>query len=59
MIKCEVLGKASLVIEKGSVVFVDERQFELARGILKPVVQKSEPKEEEPKEAKPKSKSKK
>lgn len=57
MIKCEVLGKTSLVVEKGSVVLVDERQFELARRVLKPVELK---KAEEPKaEEKPKSKSKK
>jgi len=57
MIKCEVLGKTSLVVEKGSVVLVDERQFELARRVLKPVEHKQadEPKAEE----KPKSKSKK
>ena len=57
MIKCEVLDKTSLVIEKGSVVLVDERQFELARRVLKPVELK---KAEEPKaEEKPKSKSQK
>lgn len=49
MIKCEVIGKTSLVVEKGSIVLVDERQFELARRVLKPV-------KDEDKEAKPKKK---
>lgn len=56
MIKCEVLGKTSLVVEKGSVVLVDERQFELARKVLKPIADKKAEKVEEPKaeEEKPK-----
>ena len=54
MIKCEVLSKTSLVVDKGSVVYVDERQFELARGILKPIEKASEPNAEE----KPKRKTK-
>lgn len=56
MIKCEVLGKTSLVVEKGSIVLVDDRQFELARRVLKPVEMKKaeEPKAEEEKPKKSK-----
>jgi len=45
-----------LVVEKGSVVLVDERQFELARRVLKPMADKKAEKVEEPKaeEEKPK-----
>lgn len=46
MIKCEVIGKTSLVVEKGSIVLVDDKQYELARRVLKPVDHK---KAEEPK----------
>lgn len=58
MIKCEVIvDRASLVVGKGSIVVVDDRQFELARQFLKPVenknkeakVEKVEEKVEEPK----------
>lgn len=45
MIKCEVLGRAVLTIEKGSVVNVTERQYELARNLLKPI-NEDEPKQE-------------
>lgn len=45
MTKCEVLGRAVLTIEKGSVVYVTERQYELARNLLKPV-NEDEPKQE-------------
>lgn len=38
MRKCEVLAeRVSLVVGKGSIVFVDDRQFELARQFIKPV----------------------
>ena len=51
MIKCEVLSdRVSLVVHKGSIVYVDERQFELARQFIKPVKEA----EEKPKEKKPK-----
>lgn len=36
MIKCEVLADTAIAIKKGSIVLVDERQFEIARKILKP-----------------------
>lgn len=49
MVRCEVLQDTVLAIKKGSVVLVDERQFELARRILKPVADK-------PKETKKKTK---
>ena len=49
MKKCEVLAtRVSLVVEKGSVVLVDDRQFEIAKQFLKPIVE--EEKTEEPKE---------
>ena len=52
MVKCEVLAdRCSIVVGKGSIVLVDERQFELARMILKPIEEKAE--------EKPKRKSKK
>lgn len=53
MVKCEVLNRVNLVIEKGSVVLVSERQFETARQYLKPVLE-----EEKPVEKKRKSKTK-
>lgn len=49
MIKCEVLKDTALSIKEGSIVFVSERQFELARNVLKPI-------EEKPKEVKTKKK---
>lgn len=35
--KCEVLKDTVLNVQKGSVVEVSERQYELARRVLKPV----------------------
>lgn len=35
--RCEVLEKAVLTVERGSIVEVSERQFELARRVLKPL----------------------
>ena len=36
--KCEVIvDRCSLVVGKGSIVFVDDRQFELARNFIKPL----------------------
>lgn len=35
--RCEVLEKAVLTCERGSIVEVSERQFELARRVLKPL----------------------
>lgn len=38
MIKCEVLvERISLTVNKGSVVVVDDRQFEIAKKHLKPI----------------------
>lgn len=55
--KCEVLvDRCSLVVGKGSIVFVDDRQFELARNFIRPLEQKSEPVEEAGVEEKPKKK---
>ena len=48
--KCEVLEKTGLVVEKGSIVEVTEKQFELARRVLKPIVEEN--KEEKPKKSK-------
>jgi len=66
MRKCEVLTeRVSLIVNKGSIVLVDEKQFELARNFLKPVDIKAEAKpvnveaREEIVEDKPKKKSKK
>lgn len=50
MKKCEVLGSAVLRIEKGSIVYVNEKQYELARKLLKPV---DEDKKAKPVEAQP------
>lgn len=47
MLKCEVLKDSILTIGKGSIVLVSERQFELARQVLKPI--KDEPKKEKKK----------
>lgn len=38
MIKVEVLRDTVLTVPKGTVITVSERQFELARAVLKPVV---------------------
>lgn len=35
--KCKVISKCSLVVETGSIVEVDERQFEAARNVLVPM----------------------
>lgn len=52
MVKCEVIAdRVSLVVDKGSIVVLDERQFELARQFVKPIVDEAE--------EKPKKKSKK
>lgn len=41
MVKCEVIAtRVSLVVAEGSVVWVDERQYEIAKQYLKPVVDK-------------------
>lgn len=57
MVKCEVIvDRVSLVVCKGSIVLVDEKQFELARQFIKPINDEAE---EKPTEEKPKRKSKK
>lgn len=57
MVKCEVIvDRVSLVVGKGSIVLVDEKQFELARQFIKPINDEAE---EKPTEEKPKRKSKK
>lgn len=51
MKKCEVLvERVSLTVGKGSVVIVDDKQFELAKSFLKPLDIKKEVKQEEVKE---------
>ena len=46
MVKCEVIvDRISLVCGKGSVVVIDDKQYELARKFVKPIVE--EPKAEE------------
>lgn len=48
MIKCEVLvDRVALVVGKGSIVNVDEKQFELARKFIKPINSVSEEKVED------------
>ena len=43
MIKCEVIvDRVSLVVGKGSIVYVDERQFELAKQFVIPVDKKND-----------------
>ena len=37
MKKCEVLVDTCISIKKGSIVFVEDKQFELARRVLKPI----------------------
>lgn len=40
MIKCEVVAtRVSLVVAEGSIVYVDDRQYEIARQFLKPVLE--------------------
>lgn len=61
MIKCEVLvDRCSLVVGKGSIVYVDERQFELARQFVKPCdierKEETDADEEEPKKKSTKKK---
>lgn len=34
--KCKVLSKCTLTVNPGSIVEVDPRQFEIARGVLVP-----------------------
>ena len=40
MLKCEVLNDTVIAIKKGSIVIVDEKQFELAKKHLKPLNEK-------------------
>lgn len=47
--KYEVLEKVTLTVNKGSIVDVDERQYEVARHLLKPVELKSSTEEKKPK----------
>lgn len=55
MRKCEVISdKAVIVVGKGSIVFVDDRQFELSRMHLKPI---EDEQAEQNAEEKPKKKS--
>jgi hypothetical protein len=57
MRKCEVLNDTVIAIKKGSIVLVDDKQFELARKVLKPVTEEKEEKAESlPKEKKTKKK---
>lgn len=52
--KCEVLDNCVLAVGKGSIVEVSQRQYEIARKILKPIENKKvEPKEEKVEEVKP------
>ena len=37
MRKCEVLNDTVIAVKKGSIVIVEDRQFELARKHLKPI----------------------
>lgn len=42
MKKCEVLKDCVIAICKGSVVYVNDKQYELARKVLKPYTEKVE-----------------
>lgn len=45
MKKCEVLvDRVSLVVGKGSIVLVDDKQYEVARQFIKPVEDEEKPK---------------
>lgn len=47
--KCEVLSdRVSLIVGKGSIVLLDERQFELARRFVKPIEAEKAEKPEKP-----------
>lgn len=48
--KCEVLSNCVIAIEKGSVVIVSEKQYELARKVLKPIENKKSEKVEDVKD---------
>lgn len=37
MLKCEVIDNTVIAVGKGSIVYVSERQYELARKVLKPI----------------------
>jgi len=39
MVKCEVLQDTVLAIKKGSMVIVDESQYNLAKKVLKPLAE--------------------
>lgn len=58
MRKCEVLNDTVIAIKKGSIVLVEDKQFELARKVLKPVTEEKEEKAvaDLPKEKKTKKK---
>lgn len=63
MVKCEVLQDSVIAIAKGSIVLVSERQYELARRVLKPIIEakaeaeaNAKAEEKEPKKAKKKAK---
>lgn len=48
--KVEVLKDCFIQVKKGSVIEVDERQFELARKVLKPIKDEPKPKKKKTKE---------
>lgn len=55
MVKCEVLQDSVIAIAKGSIVLVTERQYELARRVLKPITEpKAEAETNKAEEEKPK-----
>lgn len=51
--RCEVLDTCNIVVGKGSIVEVSERQYELARKFLKPLVTKEKKDNSEEKAEKP------
>lgn len=50
--KCRVLKKCSLVVEKDSIVELDQRQVELAKGLVLPLDEQQEEKKEVKKKTK-------
>lgn len=50
--KCEVINKCTLTVDKGSIVEVEPLQFELARAFLKPVEEEKPEEKTKPKKKK-------
>lgn len=51
MKKCEVLARIGLTVEKGSIVILNDRQYEMVRKYVKPVEEKQPTKRKTVKES--------